>query len=140
MRRLLGSVLFPLLALGASHGASAQKCGQPFEVPAGTPSKEIARNVVDQMFDQIALTGAQQAKAVDILTKFIDDQAAVAHDAADRQQQVDSLVKKRDMELLTVITNDADRARLSTCLKKIEATPVVRPPGRTTRGARYGSR
>jgi hypothetical protein len=114
------SALLSVLVCGATRVAGAQKCGQPFEVPAGTPSKDIARTVVDQMFDEIALTDAQQAKAVDIVTKFIDDQANIARDAADRQRQVDALMKQRDADLLALLTNDADKAKLSACFKKIE--------------------
>jgi Spy/CpxP family protein refolding chaperone len=115
---MLTSALLAMLTLGATRIARAQKCGQPFEVEAGTPSKVIARTLVDQMFDQIVLTEAQQAKAVDVVTAFIDGQPR--QNTPDRQQKLDSAMKKRNADLLALLTKDADKAKLSACFKKME--------------------
>src|SRR5262249_49359521 len=98
--------------------AHAQKCGQPFEVEAGTPSKVIARTLVDQMFDQIVLTEAQQTRAVDIVTKFIDGQPKA--NTPHRQPKLDSAAKKPNADLLSLLTKDEDKAKLSACFKKME--------------------
>jgi Spy/CpxP family protein refolding chaperone len=115
---MLAPVLLAMLVFGATRSARAQKCGQPFEVEVGTPSKVIARTLVDQMFDEIVLTETQQAKAIEIVTKFIEDQAKLR--GPDRQQKVDELSKKRNADLLALLTNDADKAKLSACFKKME--------------------
>jgi hypothetical protein len=115
---MLTSAVLAMLALGAPHSARAQKCGQPFEVEVGTPSKVIARTLVDQMFDQIVLTEAQQTNAVDIVTKFIDGQPK--QNTPDRKQKLDSALTKRNADLLALLTKDADKAKLSACFKKME--------------------
>jgi Spy/CpxP family protein refolding chaperone len=128
MRRMLIPVLLAM-PLSATRTAHAQKCGQPFEVAVGTPSSVIARTVVDQMFDEIVLTDAQQAKAVDIVTKFIDSQPKPGD--PDRKQKVDSLSKKRNEDLLALLTKDADKAKLSACFKKEEDRRAGRSGGST---------
>ena len=115
---MLTSALLSIGVLGATRTAYGQKCGQPFEVAVGTPSTVIARTLVDQMFDEIVLTEAQQTKAVDIVTKFIDGQPK--QNTPDRQQKLDSASKKRNADLLALLTKDADKAKLSACFKKME--------------------
>jgi hypothetical protein len=127
-RNTLSAALLVTGLLVAGRRGDAQKCGQPFEVAAGTPSSDVAHVVVDQMFEQITLKAAQQSKAVNIVAKFIDDQANASTDSATRARQVDSLTRKRDADLLAILTNDADKAKLAACLKKVESTPVTRPP------------
>jgi hypothetical protein len=129
MRRLLIPSMLSAHMLGATHAARAQKCGQPFEVAVGTPSSVIARTVVDQMFDEIVLTDAQQTKAVEIVTKFIDDQPKPG--APDPKQKADSLARKRNEDLMALLTKDADKAKLAACFKKIEDRSSGRRGGST---------
>lgn len=122
MRRSFTSLVGCVLVVAAPRFAAAQsKCGQPFEVPASTPREVIAKAVVDQIFDEIVLTDAQQAKAVQIQLRFMDDQMKVPRDAADRHKQSDGLKTKRNADLTALVTKDTDKAKLAACFKKMDA-------------------
>jgi Spy/CpxP family protein refolding chaperone len=114
-------VALVLAVIAAPHVAAAQKCGQPFEVPASMPREAIAKTLVDQMFDEIVLTDTQQAKAVQIVSAFMEGVSKVPRDASDRQKQIDALKTKRNTDLMALLTKDADKAKLSACFKKMDA-------------------
>jgi len=119
MRRLLAWLVPVALGL-SSQSALAQKCGEPMKVPAGTPKEEIAKLLVRQMFDEIKLTDAQEQKAAGIVTTWMMDRANLDRSATDYRQRIKALDSKRDADLRALLTNDADRARLNACFKKME--------------------
>lgn len=119
MRRLF-AWLVPIALVVGSNSVLAQKCGQPMKVPAGTPKEQIAKLVVNQMFDQIKLTDAQEQRAVQIVTAWMTDHAELDRGAADFRQRAKALDAKRDADLLALLTNDADKAKLTACFRKME--------------------
>lgn len=119
MRKLLALLAGLALAVG-SRTALAQKCGEPLKVPAGTPKEEIAKLLVGQMFEGIKLSDTQQPKAVQIVTTWMMDRANLDRSASDYRQRIKALDMKRDAELRALLTNDADRAKLNACFKKME--------------------
>lgn len=119
MRRLFAWLVPAALAVSA-HSALAQKCGEPMKVPAGTSKDEIAKLLVRQMFEEIKLTDTQEQKAVGIVTAWMIDRANLDRSATDYRQRIKALDTKRDADLRALVTNDADRAKLNACFRKME--------------------
>src|SRR5689334_16015277 len=102
MRRLivpLGAAVV-LAFTGATPATAQSKCGQPFEVPVGTPSKVIAKMVVDQIFDGVVLTDAQRTKAITIVETSSANLSKLDPKSADFPKRQAELQDKRDAELM----------------------------------------
>ena len=119
MRRLLAWLVLVGVVVSA-RPASAQRCGEPLKVPAGTPKEEIAKLLAGQMFEGIKLSDLQQQKAVQIVTTWMMDRANLDRSATDYRQRIRALDVKRDGDLRALLTRDADRAKLDACFKKME--------------------
>jgi hypothetical protein len=130
MRRLLTAIV-PAALLVWAHPAYAQRCGEPMEVAVGTPRVQIAKLLVNQMFDEIKLSDDQESKAVRIVTKWMGDRAALDRGAPDYKQRTADLDRQRDADLLTLLPKDADKVKLNACFQKME---------RASRGGRGGGR
>ena len=119
MRKLLVWLVALALAV-SSRSALAQKCGEPMKVPAGTPKEEIAKLLVHQMFQGIKLTDVQEQRAAGVVTTWMTDRASLDRSAMDYRERIKALDAKRDADLRALLTNDADRAKLNACFKKME--------------------
>ena len=130
MRSIVLSLTIAVAALSAARPAAAQtKCGEPFEVPVGTPAKAIAKIVVDQIFDSIVLTDAQQTRAVDIAESFITSTSKLDRKSADFAKQRLELQYKRDADLMKLVTSEGDKAKLAACFDKMKRPPSRRGSG-----------
>ncbi len=120
MRTTLGAALIGLMSLSGARAGAQAKCGEAFEVAAGTPREAIAKIIVDQMFDEISLTDDQQSKAVAIVAQGMSDQSKLDRKASDYQDKRTALEAKQHADLMKVLTKDSDKAKLTACFKKME--------------------
>jgi hypothetical protein len=122
MRKALLAAMVSL-ALSGTRTASAQKCGQGLEVPASTPREAIAKLIVDALFDDIALTDAQQSKAVEIVLTRLKDADKLDARSPDYRKGLAPLIAKQNADLLALMTNEPDKAKLTTCFKLMAGPP-----------------
>ena len=119
MPRLFAAAIVLMLA-GGIRPASAQKCGEPFEVAANTPKPVIARMVVDQMFDDIVISDTQQTKAVVIVTKQMDDLSKLDRTAADYGERMKAVRERMKSDLMALLLKETDKAKLAACFKRMD--------------------
>jgi hypothetical protein len=120
MRKILTIAVVSAVAIAGAHSAGAQKCGQAMEVRGDTPHEVIAKMVVDQMFNDIVLTESQQSKAVAIVTTAVEASFKLDPKSPDYKKEWTAVGAKRNEDLMALLTTDADKAKLSACIKQMD--------------------
>lgn len=117
------ATMIGLMLVGWGRSAAAQKCGEPMDVAVSTPRETVAKMVVDQIFNDIVLTEAQQGKALAIVTKSMTDISKLDAKAADYRQKIKAVVTQRNTDLMALVSKEPDKAKLTECFKKMEGPP-----------------
>ena len=122
-RTFAAAAMIGFMMVGGGRSAGAQKCGEPYEVAVNTPPEAIAKILVDQMFNDIVLTEAQQAKAVSIVKKTMADRSKLDSKAPDYREKLSALNTQRNTDLMALLSKESDKAKLTACFKKMEGPP-----------------
>ena len=120
MRKIYVVAVASLFTIGGAHIASAQKCGEAYEVAVGTTQEQIARILVNQMFNDIMLTDKQNADALAVVVKMLTDANKLDRKSPDFMKDRKALQATMRTDLTSLLTKDDDKAKLAACFKLMD--------------------